>query len=293
MKYYLGIDGGGTKTSFTLVDEDFNILKQVVLGPSSIDTVDICDTYNVLQSGINEINHPVDACFAGLGGMASVVDDELITKKLEELLPNAKCYASSDTENALFGALDGEDGICVICGTGSASFGKWNNKAFKAGAYGYLEGDPGSAYSLGFEALRYLARVFDNRLESSDFANTLADSCNCHNRVELVNYFKALNRTNVASLAKVVTSCSNNPYAKKIIEDSVDGLVEEIKAVYNTLDINTLCPFSIIGSLGNADTYFREYLISRLNTLLPNLDIRKYKYNADIGACLKAKSLLK
>ena len=68
---------------------------------------------------------------------------------------------------ALIGAFGFGDGIAVICGTGSVTFGKWKGETCVAGGYGHNEGDPGSAFSLGIGALRYLARVFDGRKEET------------------------------------------------------------------------------------------------------------------------------
>ena len=48
--YYVGIDGGGTKTSACLLDEQGKLLGVGYSGPSSIDTV----TYEVTISNINE-----------------------------------------------------------------------------------------------------------------------------------------------------------------------------------------------------------------------------------------------
>ena len=69
MKYYLGIDGGSTKTSFVLVDENKNVIDRIILGPSSIDTVNIEKITEVLQDGIKHFDKPVEACFAGIGGV--------------------------------------------------------------------------------------------------------------------------------------------------------------------------------------------------------------------------------
>ncbi len=293
MKYFLGIDGGGTKTAFTLIDENLNIIKEVVLGPTSIDTVDLDTVFNTFKDGINKINHEIDYCFAGLGGMASNDDNKQIEEILSILLPNIIVQAGSDSENALYGAFNSNDGIAVISGTGSVSFGKWKNNSYKSGGLGYMEGDAGSAYSLGIEAVRYTAKTFDNRAKESDFSKAISNRINCFNRIDMVNYFKNINRTEVAKLATTVTEYENNDIAKQIMINSCNDLINQIQAVYNKLDIDKECPFSIIGSLGNANTFFRSYLLKSLNDKCPLLKYQDFVYDAPMGACLKAKSLMK
>ena len=70
MRYYLGVDGGGTKTSSILCDEEGKILGRGMAGPSNYHVVGIqrteealrqCITTALLQAG----NPSVDVCCLG------------------------------------------------------------------------------------------------------------------------------------------------------------------------------------------------------------------------------------
>ena len=290
MKYYLGIDGGGTKTSFVLIDENKNIIERTKLGATAVDSVSIKETAEVLKGGIKHFNKPIEACFAGIGGVGGDKND-LIKNVIQEVLPNSKVEVGTDSQNALIGAFGFGDGIAVICGTGSVTFGKWKGKRYVAGGYGHNEGDPGSAFSLGIGALRYLARVFDGRKEETEFSKDLAKAVNCSCHGELCEYFKYINRTEVAKLSMIVTKNEKDKNAREIIENSVDELLEEIIATTKKLSVDRQCPFCIIGSLGNADAYFKAYLIDELSKKLPQLKYQPCLYDADVGAALKAMTL--
>ena len=104
-KYYLGVDGGGTKTAFALINEQKELIYLKEVGPSSLDTVDEQQIINVIYEGTKDINVKVDSIFLGIG-----VD---IVKK------ETKIDAGNDIISAFYAALSGEDGMLCIAGTGS------------------------------------------------------------------------------------------------------------------------------------------------------------------------------
>jgi len=286
--YYLGIDGGGTKTAFTIIDENKNIVYQDILGPSSLDTVGFDNTIKVLKEGIKKITYKLESCFIGLGGISDGVDEPLVKEAILSSLPGVKIEVGSDTVNALFGSLGGADGIAIIAGTGSVAFGKNGKLNYKAGGYGYQEGDSGSAYDLGFNAIRYLARVYDGRKEGSEFSDDLSKATNTKTRSDLVTYVKDSNRTIIAKLAMVVTKNQDNEVARKIIVNSVNEMLAQIKACYVNLKFTDGCLFGINGSLGEADTLYRRLLLEGLKEINPNIKCIDSIYDTKLGAAIKA-----
>ena len=70
MNYYLGIDGGGTKTKVIIIDANEKVVFENEAGPSSVDTVSLIELRKH-KSGFKPfiINHPqiiFKALFAGL-----------------------------------------------------------------------------------------------------------------------------------------------------------------------------------------------------------------------------------
>src|SRR5437879_13624105 len=61
------------------------------------------------------------------------------------------------------GALAGEDGISVVAGTGSIAYGEYEGRRARAGGWGELFGDEGSAYWIAREGLRLFSRKSDGR----------------------------------------------------------------------------------------------------------------------------------
>lgn len=68
MKYYLGIDGGGTKTAFTVIDQEAQVVLTQSAGRSSIDTVSIDEAMAVFKTFLDALEMNLDGVFVGLGG---------------------------------------------------------------------------------------------------------------------------------------------------------------------------------------------------------------------------------
>ena len=295
-KLYLGIDGGGTKTAFALMNSDLKIISYKEVGPSSLDTVSFETLKKVLEEGTKDITQTVDSIFLGLGGIYSKEQEMKVcelTKELNIVAPHTKIDASNDVINALYGALGGKDGIVLIAGTGSVCYVKNNGKTFRVGGYCYKEGDLGSAYDLGYKALQYLAKVIDKREEETSFSKRLKETINCYTYEDLTRYYMSATRTDVASLARVVTLEQNEEHAKSIIKSAVSEVLRMISTCYKELKFEENTIISIIGSLGNADTYYKELLLEGIKNISSNLHCEKKIYEAYYGSCLKAKELTK
>ena len=62
------------------------------------------------------------------------------------------------------GSLAGEDGINVISGTGSMTYGERHGTGHRVGGWGELFGDEGSAYWIAAQGLNAFSRMSDGRL---------------------------------------------------------------------------------------------------------------------------------
>lgn len=291
-KYYLGIDGGGTKTALCLIDEAQKVVKKIVVGPSSLDTVGDEGLLNEVLPAINSlsIDGQIVSCFAGLGGITDENDSAHTVNILKQspLLKNAVVTADNDIINAMISGHGKEEGMVGIIGTGSVGFGIHKGRKHRCGGYSYLEGDYGSSFDLGQKALQFLARVLDGRLAGSLLSTRLIAETNLTNFSTLAKFFY-LGRTKIASLAKIVTECADQGdyNAIRIIDSAVEEMMLMFETVYNILEFDET-ELAIIGSLGNADTYYRCRLMNSMAENLPKVKIVSNKYEPDFGAAKKA-----
>ncbi len=53
--YYLGVDGGGTKTKYILVDEDLKVLSEIERGTTHLHQIGIDNLKLEINEGIKEV----------------------------------------------------------------------------------------------------------------------------------------------------------------------------------------------------------------------------------------------
>ena len=178
--YYIGIDGGGTKTKFDLFDSDKNSIASLTtptIHPAQASFKEVVSVLNTakekLLANINDRDYVLKVG-AGLGGYGINAD---YRKKLEDefstVFDEFKLY--SDAYAAMLGALAGEDGILMIAGTGSIALAKVGDETFRCGGFGYRYGDEGSAYSIGKALISRALKEADGRLDKSIVSDLVAD----------------------------------------------------------------------------------------------------------------------
>lgn len=297
MKYYLGIDGGGTKTKLIVIDETKKVIYETIGGPSSIDTVSNEETFNVFFNLLNNLNQKLvfTAVFAGLGGIVSK-DDELTVEKIIKRLPQVTektiITVKNDMYNALYSGLLFEEGMALIAGTGMVAFGiGLDGKKAKCGGWGYKEGDSGSGYSIGRSGYRHLIRVLDGRYQSDGFSKDLSEAINLSNTNQIIETLDNLynDRTKVASLAPIITKHANlgNHYAIKIVEEETDQLTLAVKGVYQQLKLKNKV-LVIVGTLGNVDGLFKNLLHKKIKEIDNNIKIIAPQVDPALAAALAA-----
>ncbi len=154
--YYLGIDGGGTKTEFVFATRDGRILSHLILPASNPNDVGFDETMRVLTDGILESCKGIPlsevSAFAGLAGCSSLENLPKITDFMKSF--GFGCVRNhNDAHNAVAASLGDGDGIMVIMGTGSIVYAKNGDELFRLGGYGYLFGDEGSGFAIGRDCI--------------------------------------------------------------------------------------------------------------------------------------------
>lgn len=238
--FYLGIDGGGTKTDFTLADSNGNIIKSVCLGTSNPNDIGIENTLNVLRAGIIEVCGNIAksniSTFAGLAG-GSTID---ICEQISDFLLKfgfANARNGSDAMNAIATSLGDADGISVIMGTGSVTFAQVNGKAHRVGGYGYLLGDAGSAFSLGREAILAALCFEDGSGEETALYEAVRKKCHTETVLESLGKFYSGGKREIAQYAPLVLNAyaDGDKVAKRILFDELEKVAQTIRGASKQL----------------------------------------------------------
>ncbi|MGH9704810.1 MAG: N-acetylglucosamine kinase, partial [Candidatus Acidiferrales bacterium] len=160
MEYFLGFDGGGTKTECVLMDSQGKILAETRSGPSnplrsgferSFDSLGSAAAAALSSRQLPE-NCVTGVC-AGIAGAGRTDVVERVAEFLRRKFSGATVRVTTDLEIALETAAGAEAGLVLVAGTGSAAFGRnARGRTARAGGEGPQIGDLGSAFDIGRHA---------------------------------------------------------------------------------------------------------------------------------------------
>lgn len=169
---YLGVDGGGTKTRFALMDDDGELLAQAQAGTTYHPEVGFDDVQRILAEGIASVLAQVGAADAGalayaFFGLPAHGEDTHATARLDaipaQVLGHARYRCDNDMVCGWAGSLACGDGINIVAGTGSIGYGQRQGVDARGGGWGETFSDEGSAYWIAVQGLNAYSRMSDGR----------------------------------------------------------------------------------------------------------------------------------
>jgi len=167
MAIFLGIDGGGSKTSCLIGDEN-SILGRGTAAGSNVVRVGEVPAREALAAAIRQAcgaAHIVPAQITrtciGVAGAARPQICQTIQRLLTELVPG-EIEVVGDMVIALEAAFNGGPGVIVIAGTGSIAYGRNAlGQTARAGGWGFAISDEGSGHWIGRAAVTTALRAYD------------------------------------------------------------------------------------------------------------------------------------
>lgn len=165
--YYLGIDGGGTKTVAAVSDENGKIILMQIGKSINFYSVGMESARFNLETILGEINavlniNGFESAFIGCSALDGEADEKLTAELCNGILNAKKIKMHSDVYIALKSVKNAECPCVAICGTGSIATGEdENGNTHVTGGWGHILGDEGSAYSIAVKALEICCQMCD------------------------------------------------------------------------------------------------------------------------------------
>lgn len=180
MSYYIGIDGGGTKTEAMIVDEKMNILSRIILGATNPNDVGVEGSVQTLCRILEELLCFADTCndvyvCAGIAGAGNRSEELLYGIKARFKDLNIKIV--TDALLPIYSELGGADGASIISGTGSVCFAVKDGIIHRIGGWGYLIDGGGSGFNVGREVIESALRYYDKRGGSEYLYHRVSELC--------------------------------------------------------------------------------------------------------------------
>ena len=288
----LGVEGGGTKTAWALVETvvptgrddpgwEFRILEQGKLQASNFRLT----APERLRAILAELPKQIDCAGVFLAGCATAEDRDALRQICLEIWPKAKIVTGSDRDSGLAAALDHGDGIVVNAGSGSSVTGRRGDRIERAGGWGHILGDAGGGYSLSMQALRLILREHDLHRAEMDFTAKILHALSLNNFDELVRWVQAADKMEIAMLAPVVfeAGAAGDARMMEIIEEGARVLCEYTEAVADRLHL--LAPKVVLmGGLFYRDSIYTHAFRRRLKKNLPDARVTTAERAPELGA---------
>lgn len=244
--YYLGVDGGGTRTTAAVADANGNVLAKADGKSINYNSVGI----ERARSNMREIvlwlceacgADRFAAAFIGMSAISERADEKETERFAGGIIPADKIIMDSDVYIAL-SALD-ERGECavVISGTGSMAAGRTKGGAIiHTGGWGYILGDEGSSYAIALDALKAAIRGYEKSAPETLLTDALKEHCGVSDYLELLDIFydPPMERSEIARFTVKVFECAENgdTVANEILKNNAAQLAKTAAALLSQLE---------------------------------------------------------
>jgi N-acetylglucosamine kinase-like BadF-type ATPase len=264
---YLGVDGGGSGTALCLITDTGEVVAEThapscyYLDASSDEGVGLVE--RVLTEAVADICaqaaiRPSDITYAffGLPAYGEVSADlPTLDAAPRAALGHDRYRCDNDMVCAWAGSLDLADGINVISGTGSMSYGRSGDLGVRVGGWGELFGDEGSGYWIGIRGLQAFAQMSDGRRQPGPLLDVLREHLDLTSDLDLVdivlNRWRGSRRA-IAALARPIVRATTlgDPAALAIVDDATTELVRLVETTRTRLGFTPTDPVLVSYSGG-------------------------------------------
>lgn len=300
---FLGVDGGGTKTAFVLIDLDGNVRASHHESSSYYLEAGMENTRDLLKSGTDITLQKAGVSKSELHyaffGLPAYGEDSAIQPLLDALpgsfMDRERYRCDCDMICSWAGSLACEDGISVISGTGSMAYGEYSGTGVRAGGWGELFSDEGSAYWIAREGLNLFSKMSDGRVKPGELHNLMRSRFNLTRDLDLCGYIYSTlgaQRSAIAQISQIVAEAAlaGDTAAYAIFERAALELAAIVSAVRTSLHVpaTATLPVSYSGGVFSSDTLLLTPFQNALNSYPGQFSLVTPKLTPVIGAAIYA-----
>jgi N-acetylglucosamine kinase-like BadF-type ATPase len=298
--FFLGIDGGGTKTRCIVGDES----SQLGAGTSTscrVQKVGEACARDALSAAIHEAcvqagvsPRQIARTCAGITGAARAE----IATTMRELIANlagGDVEVVGDTEVAYQDAFGDGPGVLVIAGTGAVVYGcDAEGRVARASGWGPAVSDEGSGYWIGAEAVRSSLHARD-RGDHSGLLNELIAGLGANDFDEFIVQVNATPPTDLSALFPVVLSSAEkgDAVARDILDGAGRELVASAEVVIQKLFAGKSCSVAMHGGVFSNSNIVKSSFAAELRARAPQSSLLHRTIDPARGALQLARSRFK
>jgi N-acetylmuramic acid 6-phosphate etherase len=204
---FLGIEGGGTRTSACIADATGRKFDLVQAPPAQLQLLNDTHLRALLRNLRAQLPMPVSIAI-GLAGARTESDFARIRRAADHVWPKVPCHATNDLETALVTAelsapfKSQPSRILILSGTGSCCYGRASDgTTARVGGWGHLLGDRGSAYDIALRAMRAVLAHYDRKRSVPTLGRHLLRRLQMNHPEEMLCWIRTAAKGEIAALA--------------------------------------------------------------------------------------------
>ena len=298
---FLGVDGGGSKTAFCLVTAAGEVAASLDT-PSTYSPGDVDGLARALRDGVRAVcrqagrtPQEVRQAFFGIPGYGESRDAVPLLDELpRQVLGHGRYSCDNDMVCGWAGSLALADGINVISGTGSMSYGERGEIRARTGGWVELFGDEGSAHWIAARGLSAFSRMSDGRQPSGPLLDVFRDHFGAVVDLDVLDVVLTQwdgDRRKVAALCPLVVSAADrgDACAARIVDDAAGELVLLVETTRSRLGFEPAAavPVSFSGGVF-ASPRLRHAFGAELTSRPTDYRLQAPVYPPVVGAALYA-----
>ena len=242
MSFFLGIDGGGTKTE-CVIGDDKRLLGNSVGSTIKIKKVGEDAAGKALEAAIAEVcrsakinQREITRTCIGIAG-SSIPEVMDWTYSVLRQLVAGEVQVVNDALIAHRAAFGDGPGVLVIAGTGSNVLGiNERGESGRAGGWGPMISDEGSGFWIGRRAVAYAMRAYDGK-QTTSLLDAVMKAWDLKTIEDLVSMANSNPPPDFSSLLPAVIRCadSGDRLASEILRSAADELAQLASVVVRKL----------------------------------------------------------
>ncbi len=299
----MGVDGGQTSTKCALVTCDGCVLAYglgsglvhlAAAGAHERHTLALREAFASAWTSAGLKPRPVAAVGLGLTGVeGDTREAEQVRQIVAEVIEARAVEVHSDAYAALIGAHGGRPGIIAISGTGSHILGmNASGTLARAGGWGWLLGDEGSALWIGRRGLIAALHASDGTASPTILEAMMrehfqvASLCD----VKRLVYDASFGAKGFAALAPLISRAATqgDETAQSIIAQAARDLAIQVSAVQRRLALPADVPVAPVGGAYEYVHGLRPGFVAALREMNPEANVVAPQWPPVLGAALMA-----
>ncbi len=247
-RYVVGVDGGGSKTVALVATENGKILGRGEAGPSNYHNIGpiaagraITKAVREAQSNAGLMKKKPELAVVALAAIDSPIDLKLANGFVRQTGIARKFAVVHDSIAALYASTRGKPGIIVISGTGCVAAGINKNGHYaRAGGWGHLIGDEGSAYDIGRKGLNYAFKSLDGMIPTTKLVPIFKRVFHVKHLEDSLEkiYVTGFSVEEIAHLAPRISNAAQyDAVSRQIVSDAGLDLAKLVRAVARRLEM--------------------------------------------------------